>query len=38
MSLFGFGNIEFEPDGREGRFGPLAALEGDTEFQRQNFR
>ena len=38
MSLFGFGNIEFEPDGREGRFGPLAALEGAPEYQRENFR
>ena len=38
MSLFGFGDIKFEPDGREGKFGPLAVLEGDTEFQRQNFR
>ena len=38
MSLFGFGNIKFEPDGREATFGPLAALEEDEEFKRQNFR
>ena len=37
MSLFGFGNIEFGPDGREG-FGPLSALENNPEFQRENFR
>ena len=38
MSLFGFGDIKFEPDGREGKFGPLASLEGATEYQRENFR
>ena len=38
MSLFGFGNIKFEPDGREAAFGPLAVLEEDEEFKRQNFR
>jgi hypothetical protein len=38
MSLFGFGNIEFESDGREGRFGPLGVLEGNPEYQRENFR
>jgi len=38
MSLLGFGNIEFGPDGREG-FGPLAALEnGSDEFKNDNFR
>lgn len=38
MSLFGFGNIEFGPDGREDTFGPLAVLESDEEFKRENFR
>jgi len=38
MSLFGFGDIKFEPDGREGKFGPLASLEGAPEYQRENFR
>jgi len=36
MSLFGFGDIKFNNDKRDG-FGPLAALEG-TEYQRETFR